>query len=141
MEISIFTEADRQAVIDLWQRCELTVPWNNPDQDIDRKVAFSPETFWVGRVEGVLVASVMFGYDGHRGSVNYLAVDPAWQGRGFGRLLMDRAEEMLRSWGCPKINLSVRASNQRVIAFYERLGFKVETVANLGKRFEQDRPY
>ena len=140
MEICTFSEADRRALVDLWRRCELTVPWNNPDQDIDRKVAFSPDSFWVGKVEGELVASVMFGYDGHRGSVNYLAVDPAFQGRGFGRLLMARVEETVRGWGCPKINLSVRASNTRVMAFYERLGYQVETVTNLGKRFEQDRP-
>lgn len=141
MKISLFSEAERRAVIELWRRCELTVPWNNPDQDIDRKLAHSPEHFWVGHEKGELIASVMFGYDGHRGSVNYLAVDPRYQGRGYGRMLMERIEQQMKDWGCPKINLSVRSSNTAVLAFYESLGYRTDPVANLGKRLEQDQAY
>lgn len=141
MIISIFREAQRQAVVELWRRCELTVPWNNPNQDIDRKLAHSPKHFWVGHVDGKLMASVMFGYDGHRGSVNYLAVDPHYQGRGYGREFMNRIEEELKNWGCPKINLSVRSSNTAVLAFYESFGYKIDSVSNLGKRLEQDQSF
>jgi ribosomal protein S18 acetylase RimI-like enzyme len=141
MKISEFREMDRQAVLELWQVCQLTVPWNNPDQDIDRKVAHSPEHFWVGHVGGELMASVMFGYDGHRGSVNYLAVAPRYQGEGYGRMLMERIEQQMKGWGCPKINLAVRSSNTAVLAFYDSLGYRTDAVANLGKRLEQDQPY
>lgn len=141
MEISVFSDMERPAVIELWRRCELTVPWNNPDQDIDRKLAHSPGHFWVGHLDGELIASVMFGYDGHRGSVNYLAVDPRHQGRGYGRMLMERIEQQMKDCGCPKINLSVRSSNKAVLTFYESLGYRIDPVSNLGKRLQEDQPY
>ncbi len=48
--------------------------------------------------------------------------------------MMQQAEDELRKVGCPKINLQVRTSNQQVIAFYQRLGFKLDDVVSLGKR-------
>lgn len=112
MDISVFTQADREPFVELWQRCNFVVPWINPYRDIDRKMAHSPDTFWVGRIEGMFMASIMFGYDGHRGSVNYLAIDPAYQSQGHGAQLMAEVESKLRLWGCPKINLAVRSTNK-----------------------------
>ena len=97
-----FQLADEQAVIKLWQTCKLLWPWNNPHRYIRRKLAFSDGGFWVGHVGPRLIASIMVGYDGHRGSVNYLAIDPAFSGRGFGRLLMKRAEAFLSQTGVRK---------------------------------------
>ena len=37
------------------------------------------------------MASIMIGYDGHRGSVNYLVVDPDLSGAGYGKILMAKA--------------------------------------------------
>ena len=84
--------------------------------------------------DGYLAGSVMVGYDGHRGWVNYLAVDPAWQGRGLGRMLMDEAEQRLLALGCPKVNLQVRTSNEHVVAFYRHLGYGTDDVVSMGKR-------
>ena len=91
----------------------------------------------------VLVGVVMVGYDGHRGSLNYLAVEPDSWGRGLGSALMDSAEELLLARGCPKINLQVRAANTEVIAFYERRGYVLEGpghAVNLGRRLVEDGP-
>ena len=80
----------------------------------------------------------MAGYDGHRGWINYLAVDPAHQRRGLGRAIMAEAERRLRACACPKINLQVRAGNTGVIEFYRELGFAVEDLVSMGKRLERD---
>ncbi|MBU2322281.1 MAG: GNAT family acetyltransferase [Gammaproteobacteria bacterium] len=138
MHIRPFQLADQAAVIDLWQRCDLTRPWNDPYKDIQRKLGVQPELFLVGERAGELVASVMAGFDGHRGWVNYLAVSPALQRQGLGRQLMAAVEQRLEAMGCPKLNLQVRAGNQAVIAFYERLGYAVEPLTNLGKRLIAD---
>jgi ribosomal protein S18 acetylase RimI-like enzyme len=138
MDIREYQSADESAVIALWQRCRLTRPWNDPHKDILRKLAVRPDLFLVGTVEGVVVASVMAGYDGHRGWINYLAVDPAHQRRGLGGAMMAEAEQRLRACGCPKINLQVRAANQSVVEFYRELGYAVEDVVGLGKRLERD---
>ena len=151
MLIREFREADRASVIDLWRRAGLVRPWNDPDRDIDRKVADSPWGLLVG-VPGPesdagdpdrVVASMMVGYDGHRGSVFYLAVDPDWRGRGFATALMAHAEELLSARGCPKVNVSVRADNSQVIGFYADRGYRLEGAdhaVTLGLRLVVDGP-
>ena len=121
-----FVGTDTNRVIDLWRECRLLRPWNDPEQDIARKMADSPWGLLVAEREVLLVGALMVGYDGHRGSINYLAVAPAFQGTGLGRMLVAHAEQLLVARGCPKVNLSVRADNADAIAFYERLGYVVE---------------
>jgi ribosomal protein S18 acetylase RimI-like enzyme len=140
LNIRPFEPADEPAVIELWQRCGLTRPWNDPAKDIRRKLGVRPDLFLVGVLEGAVVATVMAGYDGHRGWINYLGVAPEHQRRGFGRSIMAEAERRLRACGCPKVNLQVRATNEAVLAFYRRLGYAVDEVVSLGKRLEHDRP-
>jgi ribosomal protein S18 acetylase RimI-like enzyme len=140
MRIRAYEADDEGAVVALWQACELVVPHNNPVADIQRKSAAGAEMFLVGVKEGQVMASVMVGYEGHRGWINYLAVAPGHQGKGYGRQMMVAAEGLLRARGCPKINLQIRASNQGVIEFYRQLGFAVDTVVSMGKRLVVDEP-
>ncbi len=138
MQIRVFKKSDEDAVIQLWMDCDLVVPWNNPNLDIQRKLKVQPEMFLVACLDERIIGSVMAGYDGHRGWINYLAVHPESQGRGIAVLLMNRAEEILRNMNCPKVNLQVRTSNERVIEFYKRIGFRVDDAVSLGKRLIPD---
>lgn len=140
LAIRVYRPEDADAVVALWRACELVVPWNDPHKDIARKLREDPDDFLVGEVSGKIVTSVMFGYDGHRGWVNYLAVHPDHRRRGYARALMDRVEAALRDRGCPKINLQIRRTNSQAIAFYERIGFSVDPVTSMGKRLEPDMP-
>ena len=138
MQIRPFQPADEAAVIALWQRSGLTRQWNDPQQDIQRKLQVQSEWFLVGELEGCLIATVMAGYEGHRGWVNYLAVDPDHRRGGHGRALMAHAERLLLEAGCPKINLQIRTDNLEAIAFYERIGFQQDAVVSFGKRLIPD---
>jgi ribosomal protein S18 acetylase RimI-like enzyme len=140
MEIRPFAPGDEAAVIALWRGCGLTRPWNDPAKDIRRKLAVDSERFLVGVEGGEIVATVMAGYEGHRGWINYLAVAPARRRAGFGRRMMAEAERLLRRAGCPKINLLVRGDNAEAAAFYARLGFARDDAIALGKRLEHDAP-
>lgn len=140
MQIRAYQPADESAVIDLWKRCGLVVPHNDPHADIRRKLAVAPELFLVGTLDSQIVATVMAGYEGHRGWINYLAVAPDHQKTGYGRQIMAHAEALLRERGCPKINLQVRTTNQEVIEFYQRIGFSLDPVVSLGKRLVKDEP-
>jgi ribosomal protein S18 acetylase RimI-like enzyme len=138
--IRSFAEADRAAVVDLWRRAELVRPWNDPDLDIDRKLAVGDGLLLVAE-DGEpprVVATVMVGYDGHRGWLNYLAVDPARRRAGIGRLLVAEAEARLLALGCPKVNLMVRSTNPGAVAFYEAIGYAVDDVTALGRRLIRD---
>lgn len=133
-----FRDKYREALIKLWVDCELVRPWNDPELDIDRKMAVQAESFLIGFVQGKLCASAMAGYDGHRGWINYLAVAPAYRHRGYGRLMMAAVEQTLMLHGCPKLNLQVRAGNDAALAFYEKLGYTQDPVISLGKRLIDD---
>jgi len=133
-----FQTEDEASVVSLWQLCELTVPWNNPYKDIARKLKVQPELFLVGMLEKHLIASVMGGYDGHRGWINYLAVHPDFQGQGYAKQIMASVESELRKTGCPKINLQVRSGNDKVNTFYQKLGFTEDRALSMGKRLEED---
>ena len=140
MDLTIrpFAPSDEDAVVALWTDCGLVVPWNDPRKDIHRKAAEQPELFLVGLQGDDLVATVMAGYEGHRGWINYLAVHPGQRQRGIGRRMMEEAEAGLRTAGCPKINLQVRETNVGVLAFYQRIGFSRDAVVSLGKRLVSD---
>jgi len=138
MEIRTFEIQDEEQIIALWKECNLVVPWNDPKKDIQRKLKVNPELFIVGIVDGKIVGTIMGGYEGHRGWVNYLAVSPSHQRKGYGRQLMEAVEVRLRAIGCPKINLQVRETNLTVIEFYKSIGYNLDNVVGMGKRLEND---
>lgn len=138
MIVRSFREEDRQAVVALWEQSGLIVPWNDPAADIDRKLSVQPELFVVGTESGRLIGTAMGGYDGHRGWIYYLAIEPGSRGRGWGRRLVEAVSERLQRKGCVKVNIMVRAANRQVADFYRRLGFKTDEVICLGKRLADD---
>ncbi|MGT2426017.1 GNAT family acetyltransferase [Amnibacterium kyonggiense] len=137
-----FADADEDAVVALWQAAGLTRPWNDPRRDIARKKRVQRELFLVateadGDAEAV-VGTAMAGYDGHRGWIYYVAAAPGRQREGIGRLLMTEAESRLLALGCPKVNVQIRFGNDRVTAFYDRLGYAPDAATALGKRLIPD---
>jgi ribosomal protein S18 acetylase RimI-like enzyme len=138
MEIRPYAPADEDAVVELWQRCALLRPWNDPRKDIQRKLTTQAELFLVGNLERRIVATIMAGYDGHRGWVNYLAVAAAHRNKGYGRTLMRRVEDLLAARGCPKLNIQVRADNREALLFYRKLGYVADEAVSLGKRLIPD---
>jgi ribosomal protein S18 acetylase RimI-like enzyme len=140
MSIAIrpFGLPDTEAVVSLWQATGLTRPWNNPYQDISRKLSVQPELFLVAVDDRVIVGSVMAGYDGHRGWLYYLASAPDRRGHGIGRLLVEAAEELLLAMGCPKVQLMVRPDNNAAQGFYRELGYEPFDTWTTGKRLIAD---
>jgi ribosomal protein S18 acetylase RimI-like enzyme len=136
MLIRPFAETDRAAVIALWQACNLTRPWNDPDRDIDFCLSKTESTILVGMQDGRVAASVMVGHDGHRGWLYYLAVDPAIQKGGLGRRMVAAAEDWLKSRDVPKVMLMVRPENETVRAFYDALGYTEEPRVIFSRRLD-----
>jgi len=135
-----FEDHDESAVVALWHEVGLTRPWNDPHADIARARAVWPDLFVVGTLDGAIVGTAMGGYDGHRGAVYYLAVRPSERDTGAGRALMDEVERRLTALGCPKLNVMVRTTNERVLGFYERIGYVHDAVVVRSKRLIVDGP-
>ena len=123
LSITAIEDGDIADVIALWQRCGLTRAWNDPAGDIALARKEANATVLLGRDDGVPVASVLVGHDGHRGWVYYVSVDPDRRHEGFGRAIMEAAEDWLRARGIEKLQLMVRGDNAQVHAFYQSLGY------------------
>ncbi|MES2603143.1 MAG: GNAT family acetyltransferase [Pseudomonadota bacterium] len=123
LAVAAAADTDIPAIVALWERCELTRPWNEPGADIARARQGPSSAVLVGRDGNTIVATVMVGHDGHRGWVYYVAVDPDQRKKGYGRAIMAAAEDWLRERGVEKLQLLVRADNTRVQAFYETLEY------------------
>jgi len=136
LKVRACEDGDFGQVAAMWDRCNLSAPHNDPSAMFDRKRAYQPELFLVGEVDGKIVAGVMAGYEGRRGWINLLAVDPGYRWRGYGREMMDAAHERLAALGCPKVNLQIRIWNAGAMAFYERLGYSLDLCYSMGKSIE-----
>ena len=136
--IRAFDLPDTEAVVSLWQLTGLTRPWNNPYQDIRRKLSVQPELFLVAVDDRTIVGTVMAGYDGHRGWLYYLASAPDRRGEGIARKLVAEAEELLTEMGCPKVQLMVRPENGVARGFYDSLDYEPFEVWATGKRLIAD---
>ena len=127
---------DHDAIVALWTGSGLTRSWNDPSSELGLKLTHDPEGMLVALLDDVVVGTVMVGFEGHRGWVNYLAVRSDDRHTGIGRALMEAAEGLLRRRGAPKVNLQVRHANAEVLAFYASLGYVDDEVVSLGKRLD-----
>jgi len=138
MVIRNFQAEDTAQVVEVWRQAGLVKHWNDPYKDIERKSKVGADLFLVIDLDGEVVATIMGGYEGHRGWINYLAVSPRYTGRGYARALISEIEKRLLAIGCPKINLQVRKSNAEAISFYTHLGYLEDDSVGLGKRLIPD---
>jgi len=134
LHIRAFEARDEAAVRRLWQQAfPDDPPRNEPAAVIRRKLAVQRELFLVGESDGVVLATLLAGYDGFRCWVYHVAVDAAHRRKGYGRQMMRAAERLLECMGCPKLNIQVRAHNQEVVGFYRQLGYAVDDHISMGK--------
>ena len=96
MKIRKFEIGDQEQVVSFWNQCGLTVTWNDPYKDIQRKMKVDPDLFLVGELSGTIIATFMGGYEGHRGWINYLAASLHHRKKGFGRMIMEAVEKLLK---------------------------------------------
>ncbi len=133
-EIRPYRVTDRAGLVSLWRAVFADdPPHNEPGAVIDAKLELADDLLLVAVDGEGLVGSVMAGYDGHRGWLYAVAVDPRRRRRGLGRRLVEAALARLGERGCVKVNLQVRSGNDAVVGFYRELGFDVEPRISLGK--------
>jgi ribosomal protein S18 acetylase RimI-like enzyme len=140
LAIAPIEDGDVTAVVALWERCGLTRPWNDPAADIALARRGANSTVLIGRDGSAIVATALVGHDGHRGWVYYVATDPNHRGKGFGRAIMNAAEEWLRRAGIAKLQLLVRRENAKAGAFYESIGYDEAEVVVFAKWLDGREP-
>lgn len=125
MTIRLMTMDDYEDVYALWLRCE-GLGLNDRDdsaEGVERFLNRNPDTCFVAEEDGKLLAVIMIGYDGRRGIIHHMAVDPARQKQGIGRAILDHALEAVKEKGIAKVYLVAFATNENGNAFWEKVGF------------------
>lgn len=128
-------EQDYPAVIDLWNRCGPGVQVRQSDdpEEIKKKMTRDPDLFIVAEEQGQIAGVVLGGFDGRRGLVYHLAVEPGFRVHGVGGLLMQEVEARLAQKGCLRAYLMVTDENEEVIPFYEKRGWAEMKMHLFGK--------
>jgi ribosomal protein S18 acetylase RimI-like enzyme len=73
------------------------------------------------------VGTVIAGWDGWRGSIYRLVVDPSHRGAGIGRRLLHQAEGRLASSGATRLQAIVVESDPRATRFWQTTGWEQQS--------------
>jgi len=112
---------DFSQVIALWQNAGPGIHIRRSDEieEISKKLQRDPDLFLVAESGGLIIGSVLGGFDGRRGMVYHLAVDISFQKNGIGTALMAELERRMKQKGCIRMYLLVTHDNMNAIRFYE----------------------
>jgi ribosomal protein S18 acetylase RimI-like enzyme len=127
------TVADHAAMVALWAACGLHPNVTDSMEGLAAKLTRDPELFLVAVDGAAIVGTVMGSYDGRRGWINRLAVDPAYRGHGIADRLMVEVVRRLVAIGCAKVNLLIEPDNAAVQAYYGRLGYTTKPLIFMEK--------
>ncbi|MCR4395689.1 MAG: GNAT family N-acetyltransferase [Candidatus Saccharicenans sp.] len=127
MEVTIrrFRIEDYDRVIELWQACGLPLKPKGRDsrEEISRQLRRPEIIFLVAEAEGRVIGTVLASYDGRKGWINRLAVDPSFRGRGLAQKLVRLAEQELEKEGLRMFAALIEADNLPSIKLFQKLGY------------------
>lgn len=126
---------DYEKVIHLWENAGpgIHVGRSDSPQEIAKKQNRDPDLFIVAEMDGKIVGTVLGGFDGRRGIMYHLAVNPEFRDLGIGEKLMSVLEDRLRAKGCIRYYLLVTVDNSTAIDFYEKRGWERLNLYAYGK--------
>lgn len=127
--------SDYSQVIDLWKNAGPGIHLRRSDErdEIFKKLQRDPDLFIVAEFNGLLIGSVLGGFDGRRGMVYHLAVDDSYRKKGIGTMLMNELEKRMKQKGCIRSYLLVTHDNAEAIRFYETKGWEQMDLLIYGK--------
>jgi len=125
---------DRIQVVELWRNVfGYETAHNEPNLAISKKIDANDGLIFLAGENAARVGTFMAGYDGHRGWLYSVAVDPNKRLSGLGSSLVQHAEKALTDLGCMKVKLQLLSTNEATAAFWKSLGYSVEPTISLGK--------
>ena len=125
MKIEKFTMESYEDIVDLWRKSGISVGSTDTRDEIERMLQRNPELFLIGKVDNKVIGVVMGGFDGRRGYVHHLAIDPDYQRKGFGTMIMDDIIKKFRKIGVHKVHLFIEKYNKELVEFYKNLGWEI----------------
>lgn len=112
-------------VIELWRKAGISVSSSDTKEELEKMHLRNPHLFLLGVIKENIVGVVMGGYDGRRGYIHHLAIDPEYQKKGYGRLMIGELIKKFRKLGVHKIHLFIEKNNKEVVKFYQNLDWEI----------------
>ena len=125
MKIENFNIQHYPEVLELWKKAGIGVGSSDTKEEIALIIARNPELFLIGKEQEKIIATVIGAFDGRRGYVHHLAVDPMYQEKGYGKTIMDDLIERFRKKKVHKIHLFIQKQNKKVVDFYSKQGWEI----------------
>jgi len=124
MKIENYSMKLYDKVIELWRKAGISVGSSDSKEELEKMLKRNPNLFLIGRKNQKIIAVVMGGFDGRRGYVHHLAIDPDFQKKGYGRMMMDKIHNIFLQMGVHKVHLFIEKTNIEVVNFYESMGWE-----------------
>ncbi|MFX1390330.1 MAG: GNAT family N-acetyltransferase [Promethearchaeota archaeon] len=124
MKIEEFAMEDYDNIITLWRKTEISVGSTDTSEEIEKMLKRNPKLFLIGKLDEKVIGVVMGAFDGRRGYVHHLAIDPDYQKKGFGKKIMNELNTRFLKMGVHKIHLFIEKYNKEVVDFYKHLGWE-----------------
>src|SRR5438309_8654015 len=113
--------AECPAVLALWQRAGAIPSPTDTLVELEQLIAHQGDGLLVAVEDGVIVGSVIGGWDGWRGNIYRLAVAPEARRRGLARRLVDDAVRVLWRKGARRLSALVGRHEAQAVAFWDAL--------------------
>ncbi|MFF3291351.1 GNAT family N-acetyltransferase [Streptomyces sp. NPDC003023] len=114
---------DAEAVLAFWKEAAEGISITDDVEGVTRLVTHDPHALILAESDGVLVGSVIAGYDGWRCSLYRLAVLPSLRRRGISAALLEAAEKRFVAVGGRRGDAMVLEANERAHRAWASAGY------------------
>lgn len=125
MDIEKFSIESYDDIINLWRKAGISVGSTDTKEELERMLQRNPDLFLIGKSDEKVTSVVMGGFDGRRGYIHHLAVDPDYQKRGYGKTMIDELMIKFRKMGVHKVHLFIEKYNKGVVRFFQKMGWDI----------------
>jgi len=126
MTVSLAQDTDFKEIYDLWKSAKLPVKKTQLEKyDYEQVIKLNPSSCFIGTENGKIIASVFGTFNGRRAWIYHLAIHPRYQDKGFGSLMLKKAETALKNRGAKKIVLGVDFDHAGTISFYAKNDYTI----------------
>lgn len=134
MLIRSFRLGDYVHITRIWQDTGLEQTETETLDALAKQLAWDSDLVMIAEHEGEVAGVIVGTIDGTRGYFYRLAVNPALQGMGIGRKLVEALEKRFEERGVTRVFIMVNQDNKKVLPFYQQLGYEVKEYITLSKK-------
>ena len=118
--------SDLDEVLDLWRRAGIVPRPTDHVEALETRLAFDDGLFLIADDGGPVVGSLIGAWDGWRGGLYRLAVDPEYRRRGIATALVREVERRMRELGATRVPIRVFHEEAGAVEFWTSVGYSAD---------------